>query len=88
VNFGPTLTVSRIREHLPRAAISGQLAPFTYMRNEEERIVLEFLRDFEMAREKRGLIFAPAGSISQGTRLSSMRMAMAAIQRYGRYRAL
>ena len=86
VNFGPTLTVSEIRDNLPRAAISGQLAPFAYMRNESERIVLECLRDFEMAGDGRGLIFAPAGSISQGTRLTSMRRTMAARQRYGRYK--
>jgi uroporphyrinogen decarboxylase len=82
VNFGPTLTVAEIREHLPRAVISGQLAPFTYMRNDSENIVMEFLRDFEMTKEKRGLSFATAGSISQGTRLASMRLAMAAIQRF------
>jgi len=86
-NFGPTVMVDTIREHLPRAVIEGQLAPFTYSRNEEENIVLEFLRDFEMAREKRGLVFMTAGSINNGTRLTSMRLAMAAIQRYGRYDA-
>lgn len=84
-NFGPTVMVSEIREHLPHAVIDGQLAPFTYCRNEEENIVLEFLRDFEMARERRGLVFSTAGSINNGTRLTSMRLAMAAIQRYGRY---
>ncbi len=85
VNFGPTVTVDLIREHLPHAVIDGVLAPFTYSRNEEENIVLEFLRDFEMARAQRGLVFATAGSINNGTRLTSMRLAMAAIQRYGRY---
>jgi uroporphyrinogen decarboxylase len=85
VNFGPTLKVSEIREWLPKAVIYGQLAPFTYSRNEEENIVLEFLRDFEMARETRGLVFSTAGSINDGTKLSSMRLAMAAIQRHGRY---
>ena len=84
-NFGPTVTVSEIREYLPHAVIDGQLAPFTYCRNEEENIVLEFLRDFEMARERRGLVFSTAGSINNGTSLTSMRLAMAAIQRYGRY---
>ena len=84
-NFGPTLTVSEIREHLPRAVIYGQLAPFTYSRNEQENLVLEFLRDYEMAREKRGLVFATAGSINNGSRLTSMRLLMAAIQAYGRY---
>jgi uroporphyrinogen decarboxylase len=85
VNLGPTLTVTEIREHLPNAVIAGQLAPFTYSRNEEENIVLEFLRDFDMARESRGLLFATSGSINNGTRLTSMRLAMAAIQRFGRY---
>ena len=54
-------------------------------RLEQENIVLEFLRDFEMAREKRGLVFETAGSVNQGTRITSMRLAMAAIQRFGRY---
>ncbi|HIJ72503.1 MAG TPA: hypothetical protein HPP83_00230 [Candidatus Hydrogenedentes bacterium] len=84
-NFGPTVTVAEIRAHLPNAVIDGQLAPFTYSRNEQENMVLEFLRDFDMAREKRGLRFATAGSINNGTRLTSMRLLMAAIQRYGRY---
>jgi uroporphyrinogen decarboxylase len=85
VNFGPTVMVSEMRAHLPNAVIDGQMAPFTYSRNEEESIVLEFLRDFEMTREQRGLLFSTAGSINNGTRLTSMRLAMAAIQRYGRY---
>jgi len=41
-NFGPTLTVREIRAHIPGAVIEGQLAPFTFSRNEEENIVLEF----------------------------------------------
>jgi len=85
VNFGPNLTVSRIREHLPKAEIHGQLAPFTFSRNEEVNIVAEFIRDFEMAREKRGLVFETAGSINNGSRLSGMRLLMAAVQEYGRY---
>lgn len=84
-NFGPTLTVSEIRAHCPNAVIEGQLAPFTFSRNEEANMVAEFLRDFEQAREKRGLCFATAGSINNGSRLSGMRLLMAAIQRYGRY---
>lgn len=84
-NFGPTLTVREIRAHLPKAVIDGQLAPFTFSRNEEEKIVVEFLRDFEQAREKRGLCFTTAGSINNGSRLTGMRLIMAAIQRYGRY---
>lgn len=85
VNLGPTLTVTEIREHLPKAVIYGQLAPFTFSRNEEEKIVEEFLRDFEMGREKRGLVFTTAGSINNGSRLSGLRLIMAAIQRYGRF---
>jgi len=84
-NFGPTLTVSEIRGHCPHAKIDGQLAPFTYSRNEEQNMVAEFLRDFEQAKEKRGLNFATAGSINNGSRLTGMRLLMAAVQRYGRY---
>lgn len=84
-NFGPTLTVSEIRQYCPNAVIQGQMAPFTYSRNEEANMVAEFLRDFDQAREKRGLVFTTAGSINNGSRLSGMRLLMAAIQRYGRY---
>lgn len=85
VNFGPNVMIADIRRYMLRAVIRGQLAPFTYSRNEEENIVMEFLRDFEMARESRGIIFDTAGSINNGTRLTSMRLVMAAIQKYGRY---
>ena len=85
VNFGPTLTVFQIREAMPQTVIEGQLAPFTFSRNEEENIVREFLRDFGQAREKRGLLFATAGSINNGSRLTGMRLLMSAIQRHGRY---
>ncbi len=84
-NFGPTLTVAEIRRHCPHAVIDGQLAPFTYCRNEEANMVAEFLRDFEQAGDVRGLNFTTAGSINNGTRLTSMRLLMAAIQRLGRY---
>ena len=85
VNFGPTVTVREIRTHCPDAVIDGQLAPFTFSRNEEERTVRESLRDFAMAREQRGLRFATAGSINNGSRLTGMRLIMAAIQHFGRY---
>jgi len=84
-NFGPRVMVDEIRRHMPTAVIHGQLAPFTFSRNEEENIVREFLRDFEMAREKRGLVFATAGSINNGSRLTGMRLIMSAIQHFGRY---
>jgi uroporphyrinogen decarboxylase len=85
VNFGPNLTVRQIRRALPAARIDGQLAPFTLSRNEEVNIVAEAVRDCEMAREKKGLVLSTAGSINEGTRLTGMRLLMAAIQRYGRY---
>jgi uroporphyrinogen decarboxylase len=85
VNFGPTVMVDEIREHLPHAVIYGQLAPFTFSRNEEEQIVAEFLRDFAHARAQRGLVFATAGSINNGSRLTGMRLIMSAIQHFGRY---
>jgi uroporphyrinogen decarboxylase len=84
VNFGPTLRVDEIRAHLPKAVINGQLAPFVFSRNEEVNLVSEFLRDFEQAREKRGLVFATAGSINNGSRLTGMRLIMSAIQEMGR----
>ncbi len=84
-NFGPTVMVDEIRRHLPRAVIAGQLAPFTFSRNEEVNIVAEFLRDFERAGDARGLVFATAGSINNGSRLTGMRLIMSAIQRHGRH---
>jgi uroporphyrinogen decarboxylase len=85
VNLGPTVMADEIRRQLPHAVICGQLGPFTYSRNELNNVVLEFLRDFEMTRESRGLVFTTAGSIHNGTKLTTMRLAMAAIQKYGRY---
>ncbi len=84
-NFGPTLTVRQIHEHMPRTVIQGQLAPFTYSRNEEVNMVAELLRDFEQVRESRGLVFATAGSVNNGSRLSGMRLMMSAIQEFARY---
>ena len=84
-NFGPTVMVDHIRAHLPDAVIHGVLAPFTFSRNDEEGLVREFLRDFEMARAKRGLVLATAGSINNGSRLTGMRLLMSAIQHFGRY---
>ncbi len=83
-NFGPTVTVSDIREYLPDAVINGVLAPFTYSRNDLPNVGAEFFRDFRQAEDKRGLIFATAGSINNGTRLTTMRFLMGLIQRYGR----
>ncbi|MBN8218691.1 MAG: hypothetical protein J0L75_18770 [Spirochaetes bacterium] len=84
-NFGPNVMVDAIRLHLPHAVIYGELAPFTYSRNEETNMVAEFLRDHELTRVERGLHFATAGSINNGSRLTGMRLLMAAIQRWGRF---
>lgn len=85
VNFGPTLTVSEIREYCPYAVIYGQLAPFTFSRNEQVNIAAETIRDFEMSREKKGVVFSTAGSINNGSLLTGLRIIMACVQRYCRY---
>ena len=85
VNFGPNVMPADIRRHLPRAVIHGQLAPFTFSRNEEANMVAEFLRDVGMVRPGKGLVFTTAGSINNGSRLAGMRLLMAAIQEHGRY---
>ena len=85
VNFGPPVLVEHIRPHLPHAAIHGVLAPFTFSRNDEAGIVRELLRDHGQAREQRGLVFATAGSINDGSRLTAMRLIMSAIQHFGQY---
>lgn len=86
-NFGPTVTVEEIRRNMPRTRIDGQLAPFTFMRNDEDAIINEVRRDCEMARASgaKGLNVATAGSINNGSLLTSMRAVMYAVQRFGRY---
>ena len=86
-NFGPTLTVQEIRKHMPHTQIEGQLAPFTFMKNVESDIIAEVKRDCEAAKENdaRGLNLTTAGSINNGSLLTSMRCVMATIQKYGRY---
>ena len=86
-NFGPTVTVQEIRKYMPKTRIDGQLAPFTFMRNNEADIIAEVRRDCDAARENdaRGLNLTTAGSINNGSLLTSMRCVMAAIQNYGRY---
>ena len=86
-NFGPTVTVEEIRRQMPHTRIDGQLAPFTFMRNNEDDIIAEVKRDCEAIKSlgARGLNLATAGSINNGSLLTSMRVVMAAIQTYGRY---
>ena len=85
VNFGPTVMADEIRKNMPRAVIRGVLAPFTFMRNDSAEIVHQFRRDFEMTKETKGLMFATAGSINNGSSLASLRLIMSTIQREGRY---
>ena len=86
VNFGPTVLVPEIRQHLPKARIDGCLAPFTFMRNDEADIIAQVRRDCEAAKATgRGLNISTAGSINNGSLLTSMRLVMATIQNYGRY---
>lgn len=86
-NFGPTVLVDQIRRYLPSTCIDGCLAPFTFMNNDEEAIIAEVRRDCDMIRSSgtRGLQEMTAGSINNGSRLTSLRAVMAAIQTYGRY---
>ena len=86
VNFGPTVLIPEIRKYLPHARIDGCLAPFTFMRNEEDEIVRQVMRDCEDAKNNgRGVNISTAGSINNGSSLESMRLVMAVIQNYGRY---
>ena len=84
-NFGPTVLVDEIRKYMPNTRIDGCLAPFTFMNNNQDSIINEVKRDCEMARKCRGLNLTTAGSINNGSLLTSMRTVMYAIQNYGRY---
>jgi uroporphyrinogen decarboxylase len=85
-NFGPNIRFAAIRAAMPRAVVHGTLAPFTLMRNREDAIVAEVRRDLEEAAATRGLVVTTAGSVNDGTRLTSVRAVMHAIQRYNPYR--
>lgn len=83
VNFGPNVRFADIRAAMPRAEVHGTLAPFTFMSNDEGAILREVRRDLDEARSTRGLVVATAGSINNGSRLTSMRTVMHAIQNCG-----
>ena len=86
VNFGPTVTVDQIRAHLPGARIEGCLSPIDFMRNDKTAILAQLKRDAQMAREYgRGVRFTTAGSINDGSLLSSMAYIMEGIAQYARY---
>ncbi len=76
VNFGPTVMVPEIRKYLPRARIDGCIAPFTFMRNQEEQLRMEVKRDIDYGFEYGGVNISTAGSINNGSLLSSMRLIM------------
>jgi uroporphyrinogen decarboxylase len=85
-NFGPTVLVDQIRRYMPRTRIDGCLSPLVFMHNDEEEIKRQVIRDCEMAKQYgRGLNLSTAGSINNGSLLTSMRLVMATIQEYGRY---
>jgi uroporphyrinogen decarboxylase len=84
VNFGPNVLVPEIRQYLPRARIDGCIAPFTFMRNEEEELTRQVLRDIQDGLTYGGVNISTAGSINNGSLLTSMRQIMSLIQQYPR----
>jgi uroporphyrinogen decarboxylase len=84
VNFGPKVRFERIRRHLPHAIVHGTLAPFTFMRNDEAAIIGEVRRDMDEARPTLGLVVDTAGSVNDGSLLSSLRVVIWTIQTHGR----
>ena len=80
VNFGPTVTADQIRPYLPHARIDGCIAPFTFMRNDEAQLRRELLRDIADDRIYGGMNISTAGSINNGSLLSSMRLMMEILQ--------
>lgn len=84
VNFGPTVMAADIRKHLPHARIDGCIAPFTFMRNDREQLVKETIRDCEAGLALGGVNITTAGSINNGSLLSSMRLMMKTIQEHRR----
>ncbi len=85
VNFGPKVRFRDIRAAMPGAVVHGTLAPFTLMRNDESQIEAEVRRDLEESRSTRGLVETTAGSVNNGSRLTSLRVVMRTIQNHGRY---
>ena len=86
-NFGPTVTVDKIRKYMPKTCIDGCLAPFTFMKNDKEKIREEVIRDYKMVMESgiKGINFSAAGSINNGSSLESLRFIMEIIQNDCRY---
>ncbi|MBQ3667637.1 MAG: hypothetical protein II920_00260 [Clostridia bacterium] len=76
VNFGPTVLVPEIRKNLPEARIDGCIAPFTFMNNDVKKLTEETLRDIRDGFEYKGVNITTAGSINNGSLLTSMRLMM------------
>ena len=85
VNFGPNVRFAQIRRHMPKAVVFGTLAPYTFMRNDEAAIIAEVRRDMDAARPTRGLVIDTAGSVNDGSLLSSLRTVMWTIENYGTF---
>ncbi|MFA7204861.1 MAG: uroporphyrinogen decarboxylase family protein [Saccharofermentanales bacterium] len=81
-NFGPNVLVDAIRRYMPKTRIDGCIAPFTFMNNDIKKIIAEVRRDCEMASECKGLNIFTAGSINNGSMLTSMRTVMETILEY------
>lgn len=87
VNFGPTVLLDKIRKHMPRTRVDGCLDPLLLMTNDENAVIGQVKRDCDMARAlgTKGLCIDAAGSVNNGTKLTTVRAVMYAIQKYGRY---
>ena len=87
VNFGPTVLLDQIRPHMPNTRVDGCLNPMTLWHNDTEAVIEEVRRDCDMVKRlgTGGLRIDAAGSTNQGTKLTTIRAVMHAIQKYGRY---
>ncbi len=87
VNFGPTVLLDKIRKHMPRTRVDGCLDPMLLLSNDEDAVILQVKRDCDMAKSlgTKGLCIDAAGSVNNGTKLTTVRAVMYAIQKYGRY---
>lgn len=84
VNFGPTVLIPEIRKHLPLARIDGCISPMSFMRNDADELTSQVRRDCADAIKYNGVNISTAGSINNGSSLTSMRLIMSLIQQYGR----
>ena len=87
VNFGPTVMFTEIRKYLPNACIRGCIAPFTFMRNETDNLIAQVKRDCEAEKNsgRRGLCLTTAGSINDGSLLTSLKTIIESVIEYGTY---